>query len=88
MGELRIIAPKKELLLDQFKDKFKKGDSKIIWDPDNSAEVKAARAQFDILKKEGFKAFDVTKSGEKGKEIKKFNNEAGKIIMVPPIAGG
>jgi len=74
MGELRILG--------------KEGDTKVIWDPENRDEVKAAREQFDALKGKGFLAFEVKNKGDKGSEIKKFDPEAGKIILTPPIMGG
>lgn len=64
------------------------GDTKVIWDPGNTDEVCAAKAQFDSLIEKKFSAFEVKKSGDPGKQIKKFKPKAGKIIMVPPIAGG
>jgi len=64
------------------------GDTKVIWDTENEDEVEAAEDQFDALKEKGFKAYAVKKDGKPGKEIKKFDSEAGMIIMVPKIAGG
>jgi hypothetical protein len=74
MGELRIMG--------------KPGDTKVMWNPANSAEVSAARKTFDDLKSKGFKAFNVSKKGEPGKEISVFDSQAGKLILVPPMAGG
>lgn len=74
MGELRIMGSK--------------GDTKVIWDPDNEDEVEAAEEQFDNLMAKDFLAFKVKKDGEKGSKIKKFDPDAGKIIMTPPLAGG
>jgi len=48
MGELRILG--------------KEGDTKVIWDPDNKDEVKAAREQFDTLKAKKFLAFRVSRT--------------------------
>jgi ribosomal protein L19E len=64
------------------------GDTKVIFDPDNDDEVAAAKVQYKTLIDKGFKAFKVKKSGERGKKMKKFDKDAGKIIMVPPIIGG
>jgi L-alanine-DL-glutamate epimerase-like enolase superfamily enzyme len=64
------------------------GDTKVIFDPDNDDEVAAAKVQYKTLIDKGFKAFKVKKSGEPGKKMKKFDKDAGKIIMVPPIIGG
>ncbi|HBF42338.1 MAG TPA: hypothetical protein DDW42_01670 [Desulfobacteraceae bacterium] len=64
------------------------GDIKSIWDPRNDKEVEAAEGQFKKLRKSGFKAFKVRKTGKKGKEITSFDRNAGKIIMVPEMVGG
>jgi hypothetical protein len=68
----------------------KTGDSKLIWDPKNKDEVKAAEDQFDTLTGKGFMAYEVLKSGDKNenKQMKKFNKRAGRIILVPPMVGG
>jgi len=64
------------------------GDTKIIWDSAQQAEVDAAEAMFDSLKKKGYAAFLVTKKGDKDELIKKFDPKAEKIIMVPQLVGG
>jgi hypothetical protein len=64
------------------------GDTKIIWDSAQDAEVDAARAAFDDLKKRGYAAFSVTKKGDKGELMKKFDPDAEKIIMAPALQGG
>ena len=74
MGELRVM--------DQ------KGDIKTIWDPENEDEIQAAEDQFDNLIDKKFLAFKVKKDGKKGSKITKFDPDAGKIIMSPPIVGG
>jgi len=74
MGHLAIIS--------------NEGDTKVIWDPENSDEIEAAEAQFDALVKKGFTAFRVKKNGDQGKKITDFDPDAGKIIMVPKIVGG
>jgi len=74
MGEMLILGPS--------------GDTKITWNPENENEVEAAANQFNELMGKGFLAFTVTKVGRKGIQIKKFQPKAGKMILVPPIAGG
>lgn len=64
------------------------GDTKTIWDSENEAEVDAARATFDALRKKGYLVYTVKKDGEKGTQMNKFDPEAGKMIAVPPMAGG
>lgn len=74
MGELSILS--------------QEGDTKVIWDPENEDEIEAAEEQFDNLIGKGFLAFKVKKDGNKGSQIKKFDSDAGKIIMAPALAGG
>jgi hypothetical protein len=74
MGEMRELCSK--------------GDTKLIWNPDNNEEVKAAKSHFRKLLDKGFRAFSVKKDGEKGKQIKDFDPAMEMIIMVPAIAGG
>ena len=64
------------------------GDVKHIWQRGNEDEVEAARAMFDSLKAKGFSAFRVDDEGEKAELMRKFDPKAGKMIMVPQIAGG
>lgn len=67
----------------------KTGDVKLIWDKNKSDEVEAAKALFDkMIKKPGYKAYAVAKEGEKGSIIAKFDPDAEKIIMAPPLQGG
>lgn len=75
MGELCVMDPKL-------------GDLKFTWDSENEDEVELAEKQFDEAKKKGFLAFKVKKDGSKGKQIEKWDPDAEKIIMIPPIAGG
>lgn len=66
------------------------GDTKVIWDPENEDECKAAEKQFDILMDKGFTAFEVKKDGKKktAKTVRKFKPGLGKLIMVPELVGG
>lgn len=73
-GELRILGAK--------------GDTKIIWDSDNDDEVENAEQTFDDLIGKGFAAFKVRGKGDKGEQVKKFDASAGKLILVPQMAGG
>ena len=66
----------------------KTGDTKSIWDPDNQAEVEAARSTFNALKKKGYIAYRVGRDGEKAEVMNAFDPDAAQIIMAPPMAGG
>ncbi len=75
MGEIAILSGK--------------GDTKIIWDSDNEAEVDNARRTFeDLVDGKKYAAFSVGKKGEKDEKIKKFDPDLEKIILIPPMAGG
>ena len=64
------------------------GDTKLIWDPDNNAEVEAAREMFNSLRKKGHVAYKVDRKGDKGEIITEFDKDAEKIILAPPVRGG
>lgn len=64
------------------------GDTKTIFDPNNSDEVEAARDTFNKLRKKGYLAYRVKGDGEKGEAITEFDATAGKIILTPPMKGG
>jgi hypothetical protein len=64
------------------------GDTKLIWDSEQDAEVENARRTFDDLTKKGYAAFDVGPRGQKGDRVREFSPDAEKLIMVPPVAGG
>lgn len=75
MGEMSILGHK--------------GDTKVIWDADNEVEVEAAREQFDTLTAKGFTAFKVGKKGEKlSTQIRQFDPDLEKMILIPKVAGG
>lgn len=65
------------------------GDTKVIWDKDNADEVAAARKTFDeLVGEKKFAAFSVDARGDQGERIRRFDPEAEKIIIVPPMKGG
>ena len=64
------------------------GDKRETWDPRNPDEVDSARRTFDDLRKKGYAAHKVKKDGSEGAVITEFDPEAGKIIMLKPMAGG
>lgn len=64
------------------------GHTKTTWDSENSDEIAAARGQFDVLTKRGYKAFRVKRDGSEGEPMKSFDPDAEKMILVPPVQGG
>lgn len=64
------------------------GDTKIVWDKDNSVEVKSAKRTFEDLRKEGFKAYAADKDGGKGKEITEWDPTIERMVMIPRIQAG
>lgn len=66
----------------------KSGHSSVTWDPDKPVEVRAARASFDSLVREGYQAFRVEGEDNRGERMREFDPKAGKIMMVPQLVGG
>lgn len=64
------------------------GDTKLIWDDENSDEAKAAKKLFKDLKEKGFIAYTVSEGGDKKDIIHEFDPNLGAIIMIPPMKGG
>lgn len=65
------------------------GDFKVIWDSDQPAEVEQARKTFNDLKTKGYAAFKVvSKDGAKGEQVRIFDPNEERLIMVPAIVGG
>lgn len=66
----------------------RRGDSRFSWNPQNRADVEAAREHFQKLKDKGHLAYRV-RNGEKTAEtISEFDPEAREIVMVPQTVGG
>lgn len=65
------------------------GDQRVMWDKDNDDEVEAARATFRSLTSKGYLAYKaVGKAGAQGEQIRTFDPEAERIILVKPNVGG
>lgn len=67
----------------------KSGDVRQMWDKGNEDEVTAARRQFDELVGKGYLAYKAEgKDGRQGKQIRKFDPDAERIILVKQLVGG
>ena len=64
------------------------GDTKLIWNPNNTDEVESAKRTFNDLRKKGFLAYKVNADGSKGEVLTEFDVNAEKIILAPPLRGG
>jgi len=64
------------------------GDTKHIWDRNNTVEVEEARSLFDRMKAKGMQAWSVTRKGDKDQRITEFDPQAEKIIFAPALQGG
>lgn len=65
------------------------GDIRVMWDRTNADEVQSARRQFDQALKDGFLAYRAEgKQGERGTQIRQFDPEAERIILVKQNVGG
>lgn len=65
-----------------------KGDTKIIWDPENPDEVENARECFNRLKAKRYVPFSVGRKGNKDERLTEFDPAEEKIIFTMPMAGG
>lgn len=65
------------------------GDQKVMWDSAQADEVDAARETFTRLRKAGYLAYKAEgRKGERGEQIREFDPEAERIILVKPHQGG
>lgn len=65
------------------------GDTRVMWDRKNKEEVEAARRQFDDLTKQGYMAYRAEgKEGTQGEQIRSFDKNAERIILVKQLVGG
>lgn len=66
------------------------GDVEVSWAPGNDDEIGAARETFDRLRRRGYLAYKTSGSGSRKSrdQIREFDPAAGRIVMVPPLAGG
>jgi dihydropteroate synthase len=65
------------------------GDTKVMWDKDNEAEVSVAKAAFDAAKARGASIFKVRgKNGERGQRLDQFDPQVERMIVVPQLQGG
>ncbi len=51
-------------------------------------DVVDAEKMFADLREKGYRAFKMTKSGDKGDQVDEFDPEASAYLMLPPIRGG
>jgi len=64
------------------------GDLRIMWDPRDKDEVKAAKEAFHKAKDKGMIAYTVDPKGEQGEVIREFDPTQSKIIMTKQLVGG
>lgn len=66
-----------------------RGDTKIMWDRRNAEEVRAAREHFRELLGKHYLAFRAEgREGTRGEQIREFDPDIERIIMVPRSVGG
>lgn len=65
------------------------GDVRKIWDRRNADEVTDARRSFDNLIGKGYSAFHVKgEKGDRGDKMNRFDPEAERMVLIPPMKGG
>lgn len=66
----------------------KAGDTRIAWDKARNEEVTVAERTFNDFIGKGYRAFRVSRAGQKGEAISRFDKNAEEILFITPIAGG
>lgn len=64
------------------------GDKTVRWRKDRPDEVRRAKEQFDEHIGKGYLAYRQGKNGEDGELLRRFDKNAERIILAPPISGG
>src|SRR5262245_26723377 len=64
------------------------GHTRHIWDANNEAEVAAARALYNSLTGQGYRAFHVKGDATEGRRMDEFDPHAEKMILTPQLRGG
>jgi len=64
------------------------GDTKIIWNKDNPAEVENARRTFNDLLSKSYLAFKVKDDSKEGEQIREFDPSIERMILSPQMRGG
>jgi len=66
------------------------GDLRKVWNAANADEVEDARRSFNhLVKDKKYLAFRVNpENNNKGEQMREFDPDAGKMILIPPVAGG
>lgn len=67
----------------------REGDTKVEWDRSNANEVEAARRSFDdLVGQKRYAAFKMGPGAKRGEQIRTFDPDAERIVLVPPMRGG
>ena len=82
------VPPKVAAALKAAGKEMTPGDTTLTWAPGNEAETALAEDAFEAAKDAGFCAFLLKGDRGRGKQISAFDKHAGKMLLIPPIAGG
>jgi hypothetical protein len=64
------------------------GDTKYMFNPNNTTEVEIAREVFKKYRKEGYICFSANDDGSKNEQLNEFDPKVAKMIFSPPLVGG
>jgi hypothetical protein len=92
MPEIRVMVGSHSAATQVLRDHgidVKKGDTRHVWNAQNTVEVEGARELFDRLKAEGYTAFNIDAvSGVQAGQMESFDPQAQKMVLIPRAAGG
>jgi len=65
------------------------GDIRKVWNAANADETEDVKRSFNhLVKEKKYVAYRVKENGEAGERMRDFDATAGKILLIPPVAGG
>jgi hypothetical protein len=74
LGVLRILGPS--------------GDTRVAWNPTDLDDVAQVRRRFDEIVREGYLVFELDEETKEGRQIRRFEPQAGELRAFRPLAGG
>jgi hypothetical protein len=85
-ADLPFVATENQILISMMTGY---GDLKKVWNAANQDEVEDAKRSFNhLVKDKKYLAFRVNADGSNGEQMREWDPTAGKMVLVPPIAGG
>ena len=66
----------------------RRGDTRHQFDRDDAKSVATARALFEDLTRQGYRAVALAKNGEQGELLTRFDAKTERMLFIPRLKGG